>query len=371
MSTGFDSGISRRKARHLEICVDSGRYSIEGGGSRLEEVALLHRALPELNELAVDTSIDFLGHRMSLPLLISCMTGGSEGGGMVNRALAAAAQEARIAVGTGSIRILFSDEELIDQFRLKSLAPDVPVIANLGAVQLRELGRDRVIEVLRRLEVQALALHLNAAQELFQDEGDRDFRGLLDAIAGLCESSPIPIIVKETGFGILPSEVEALLDKGVAFVDLAAAGGTNWVLVESYRLAGQESIAARDFEDWGLPIALLLLALSRRRAGEGAKVPRRSSLIASGGLRSGLDLAKSLALGAELGAIALPFARAAHAGGKEAVLGLVRGLERSLRAAMTLTGCADLAALRSTALMVGTALSADAEELLRAERSGG
>lgn len=362
MSTGFDSGISRRKARHLQICVEPERYQVESGGGRFDGVGFVHRALPELDVGAVDASLEFLGHRIALPILISCMTGGSEGSGPVNRALAEAAQAARIPVGTGSIRILFSQSELFDQFRLKALAPDVPVIANLGAVQLRELGRDRVIETVKRLEVQALALHLNAGQELFQPDGDRDFRGLKEAIAGLCEVSPMPIIVKETGFGISPADADSLLALGVSYVDVAAAGGTNWVLVESYRIPEDEAAVAREFEGWGLPTALLLLALSMRRSG-----PRDSRIIASGGLRSGLDIAKAVALGAHLGALALPFARAAHAGGAEGALRLVRSLELSLKAAMTMTGSADLPALRAAPLRIDPALTAAAEDLLRAE----
>ncbi len=372
MSTGFDSGISRRKARHLQICVEPESYSIESRRGRLDGVSFVHRALPELDARSLDTSLDFLGHRIALPLLISCMTGGSEGSAPVNRALAEAAQAARIPVGTGSIRILFREPELLDQFRMKALAPDVPVIANLGAVQLRELGPARVIETLRRLEVQALAVHLNAGQELFQPEGDRDFRGLREAIAGLCEASPLPIIVKETGFGIGPADAESLLDLGVSYVDIAAAGGTNWVLVESYRLPEEESAVAREFEAWGLPTALVLLALSKRRDGDMRRlVPgearRGSRIIASGGLRTGLDIAKALALGADLGGLALPFARAAHEGGAEGALRLVRSLEFSLRAAMTMTGSADLPALRAAPLRIDPALAASAEELLLAE----
>ena len=370
MSTGFDSGISRRKAKHLQICVEPERYPVESGSGRFNGVGFVHRALPELDAGAVDASLEFLGHRIALPILISCMTGGSEGSGPVNRALAEAAQAARIPVGTGSIRILFSQSELFDQFRLKALAPDVPVIANLGAVQLRELGRDRVIETVKRLEVQALALHLNAGQELFQPDGDRDFRGLKEAIAGLCEVSPMPIIVKETGFGISPADVDSLLDLGVSYVDLAAAGGTNWVLVESYRIPEEEAAVAREFEGWGLPTALLLLALSKRRSGARRSAggdPPGSRIIASGGLRSGLDIAKAVALGADLGALALPFARAAHAGGAEGALRLVRSLELSLKAAMTMTGSADLSALRAAPLLIDPALADAAEELLRAE----
>jgi isopentenyl-diphosphate delta-isomerase type 2 len=375
VSTPSDSESSSRKARHLEICVDPEGRPIEGRGGGWEGLAFVHKALPELDSKSIDTSLDFLGHRIALPLMISCMTGGSEGGGRVNRALAEAAQAARIPVGIGSMRILMREEGLFPQFHIKPYAPDVPVIANLGAVQLRESGAALVVETARRLEAQALAIHLNAGQELFQAEGDRDFRGLKEAIARLCEASPLPVIVKETGFGIGPAEARWLLEAGAAFVDLAAAGGTNWILVESYRLPPEEAAAARDFADWGLPAALLLLAFSKQTAAAG-NVPARggsgsgSRIIASGGLRSGVELAKALALGAELGGIALPFARAAYEGGSEGALRLIRSLELSLRAAMTMTGSPDLAALRSAPLRIDPALLASAEELLRAEGSG-
>jgi isopentenyl-diphosphate delta-isomerase type 2 len=368
----FDSEISDRKARHFEICVDPANYSVESRIGRFDELGFVHRALPELDSRTVDTSLSFLGHRIALPLLISCMTGGSRSGGRLNLALAAAAQSARIPVGTGSIRILFREPELFDQFHVKPVAPDVPVIANLGAVQLREIGPDRVIEMLRRLEVQALAVHLNAGQELFQPGGDRDFRGLGEAVARFCEASPLPVIVKETGFGIAPADVESLLGSGVAYVDLAAAGGTNWVLVESYRLPEEEFAVAREFADWGFPTALLLLALSRRReasapGGEAKRASPDARIIASGGLRTGLDVAKAIALGASLAGMALPFARAVHEAGTEAALRLIARVESSLRTAMTLTGCADLSALRARPLRIEPALSAAADELLRAE----
>jgi isopentenyl-diphosphate delta-isomerase type 2 len=367
VSTDSDSEAGRRKARQLEICLDPEAYSVEGGRSRLGELRFVHRALPELDAREVDPSLDFLGRRIALPILISCMTGGSKGGGQINRALAEAAQAAGVPVGTGSMRALLREEGLFAQFHVKVFAPDVPVIANLGAAQLLEFGRDRIVEALKRLEAQAIALHLNAGQELFQPEGDRDFRGLKAAIASFCDASPLPVIVKETGFGISPADAEWLLEAGAAYVDLAASGGTNWILVESYRLPPRESALAREFDDWGMSAPLLLLALAKRRSAARKPAASGSRVIASGGLRSGLDLAKVLALGAELGGFALPFARAAQAGGAEGALRLIGDLERSLKAAMTMTGSADLQALRAAPLLVGPSLEAEAEELAFAE----
>jgi len=350
--------ISERKAQHVEICVDGQSYAVESGESGFASVRFVHHALPEIDERTVDTSLEFLGHRVALPLFVSCMTGGSAVGDRINRGLAAAAQSAHIPVGMGSFRILFRDEGYFDQFHVKRFAPDVPVIANLGAVQVREIEPQRIVAMVKRLEAQALAVHLNPGQELFQPEGDRDFRGLKEAIARLCEQSSVPIIVKETGFGIRPADVDFLLAAGAAYVDVAGAGGTNWARVESYRLAAEEAAVAREFDDWGIPTAALLLALRDR--------PR--PLLASGGIRSGVDVAKALALGAAMAGLALPFIRAVAEGGEEGVGRLIASLTRSLRAAMTLAGCRDLAALRRSPLLIDPSLRETASLLREAER---
>jgi isopentenyl-diphosphate delta-isomerase len=306
----------------------------------------------------VDPSTRFLDHDLRLPLFISCMTGGSPGGLDANRELARAAQATGLPVGVGSFRVLFAQPELAEHFRLKSLAPDVPVLANLGAVQVRDRPHAEIGEWLRRLEVQALVVHLNPGQELFQPEGDRDFRGLKSAIARLCESSPVPVIVKETGFGILPADVRELLGSGAAYVDLAGAGGTNWIRVEAYRLPAEERAAAAEFADWGLPTAVLLGALRGT-----------DRVLASGGLRGGLDAAKAVALGARLAGLALPFIREAVAGGAEAVIRLVRRLELAFRAAMVLTGSRTLADLRRGVLWPDPAFTSAVEGLRAADRA--
>ncbi len=293
------------------------------------------------------------------------MTGGSETGLEVNRELAKAAQATGLPVGLGSFRVLFERPELEEQFRLKSLAPDVPVLANLGAVQVRDRPQAEIHEWLRRLEVQALVVHLNPGQELFQPEGDRDFRGLKQAVARLCERSPVPVIVKETGFGILPSLVRELLDAGAAYVDLAGAGGTNWIRVESYRLGGEERAAAEEFVDWGLPTAVLLGALQSTKQASGRVLDR---VLASGGLRSGLDAAKAVALGAHLAGMALPFIREVCAGGAEAVIRLIHRLEISLRAAMLLTGSRTLKDLRRGVLWAEPGFTSVVEALRAADR---
>jgi isopentenyl-diphosphate delta-isomerase type 2 len=321
-------------------------------------VRFTHAALPEVAESELDTSETFLGARIAFPFFISCMTGGSEGGFKANRLLAAAAQELRIPVGLGSVRVLLEDPSLFPHFHVKPLAPDVPVLANISAVQVRDGDIATLVSLVQRLEAQAIVVHLNAGQELFQPEGDRDFRGLKQAIARLCEESPLPVIVKETGFGIVPSLVRELLRAGAAYVDLAGAGGTNWITVESFRLPAEERAAAAEFADWGVPTAVLLAAC---RTG-------RDRVLASGGIRSGMDAAKAVAMGAALAGMALPAIRAVTSGGTEGVLKLYRRMEKTLRAVMLLTGSRTTADLRRGTVWLEPSFTASVESFERAAR---
>jgi isopentenyl-diphosphate delta-isomerase len=330
------TGPGSRKEKHLSICLNPSRFPVEGKGAGFSGLHLLHTPLPEIAMAEVDPAVDFLGSRIPVPLFISCMTGGSDGGFRINRELAVAAQELGIPVGLGSMRVLMKDPGLFSHFHIKPLAGDVPVMANIGAVHVRDTDHAALLELARRLEVQALVVHLNPGQELFQADGDRDFRGVMEAIARLCDRSPMPVIVKETGFGIPPAQARELLNAGAAYVDIAGAGGTNWISVEAYRLPEEERAAAADFEDWGTPTAVNLAAFQGDR----------DRLLASGGMRNGVDAAKAIALGAELVGFALPVVRAAAAGGAGAVVAWFRTVERSFRAAMLLTGSRTLAELR-------------------------
>ena len=262
------SELTRRKAKHIEVCTDP-TYDPEGGSALFEHLSFRHKALPEMGWSELKTEIEFLGRTVKLPLFISSMTGGSESSYALNKDLARAAQAVGVPVGMGSIRILFRKPESFADFHLRPLAPDVPIFSNLGAQQLvEERLRDHyktLHEWNKRLEVDAQVIHLNPGQELYQDDGDRDFRGLKDTLEEFIARSPRPVIVKETGFGIAPDEVDWLLKAGAAYVDLAGSGGTNWLTVEAYRLdeAGYESGEA--LRDWGWPTALLMAAVGHRK----------------------------------------------------------------------------------------------------------
>jgi isopentenyl-diphosphate delta-isomerase type 2 len=243
----------------------------------------------------------------------------------------------------GSVRVLFDHPELFEHFHIKPLAPDVPVLANLGAVQIRDRNHGEILKLMQRLEVQALVIHLNPGQELFQPEGDTDFRGLKGALSRLCDTSDIPIIVKETGFGIPLPLAKELLDMGVAFVDLAGAGGTNWISVEAYRLPEVSRRPAWEFESWGLPTAYLMAMLAQ------TEMRTSGRILASGGLRTGMDIAKALVLGAEMAGMALPIIRSERQGGVEGVLRFMSDLRTTLRSVMVLCGAPNLPSLRRAA----------------------
>lgn len=347
--------IAGRKGRHLEICLDDGRYDVQSGGTRLEEVHLVHRSLPEIDENKISTEVDFLGYRCSMPIFISSMTGGSAEGYRTNKDLATVAGELGIAVGMGSIRILLRKPEVIDDFHLKRFAPRVPVFANIGGVQLPHIAHDALFRLLDTLKVDGIAVHLNPGQELFQPGGDRDFSGVLEAIRRFVAHCPVPVIVKETGFGINPAEVGFLHETGAAYVDLAGAGGTNWVRVEAHRQDAAQAAAAFEFDHWGLPTGLLLAAIGREKRG----------ILASGGIRSGIDVVRCLALGAEAAGMALPFIRAVHAGGVESAVEFGRRLGYVIRAAMTMAGCATVEQLRNVPMWMEQSLAHDAAALRR------
>jgi isopentenyl-diphosphate delta-isomerase len=320
--------IARRKADHLEVAA-SGRAEATRS-TLLEHVHLVHQALPELALEDIDLGIELAGKRLALPLVITGMTGGTAEAAQVNRDLALAAQDAGVAFGLGSQRAMHEHPELAASYQVRDIAPRVVLFGNVGAVQAAQMGPARVVELARRVGADGLCVHCNPGQELIQDRGDTDFRGLVDAIARLVEASPLPVIVKETGCGLSPQAARALLGVGVQTVDVSGAGGTSWVAVEAVR-APEHSASAllgEELSDWGLPTATSVAAC----ASAGLVT------IASGGLRSGYDVARALALGARAGGMAAPMLRAQRTGGADAVRAMIDRVARTLRAVCLLTG---------------------------------
>jgi isopentenyl-diphosphate delta-isomerase len=327
-----------RKADHLRICLDE-NVQCSQITSGLERYRFRHCCLPELDWQDIDLSTTFLGHRLGAPLLISSMTGGTEVAHQINRRLAAVAQRYGLAMGVGSQRVAVENPDLMETFAVRSQAPDILLLANLGAVQLNyNYGLEQCRRVVDRLEASALILHLNPLQEAVQTRGDTNFTGLLEKIEQICADLPVPVIVKEVGNGISAPMVRRLMEAGVAAVDVAGAGGTSWARVESERASDPiQRRLGQTFADWGIPTADCLVA-ARQAA---PALP----LIASGGLRNGLDVAKTLALGADLAGLAFPFLKAASES-EEAVADLADVLIAEITTVLFCTGQRNLVALR-------------------------
>jgi isopentenyl-diphosphate Delta-isomerase len=326
-----------RKADHLRVCLEDDVQSQQTTG--FEQYRFTHCCLPELDRSEIDLSTRFLGKALNAPLLISSMTGGTELAQTINYRLAAIAQHYRIAMGVGSQRVAIENPQVASTFAVRSLAPDVLLFANLGAVQLNyKYGIEECLRVVDSLEADALILHLNPLQECVQTRGDTNFRGLLGKIALLCEKLPVPVIAKEVGNGISAGMAQKLIEAGVSAIDVAGAGGTSWARVESERAQdARQRQLGKAFASWGIPTAECITGI---RA-----IAPHIPLIASGGLRNGLDGAKAIALGADLVGLALPFLQAA-ADSEAALHALMELLTAELATVLFCTGNATLAGLR-------------------------
>ncbi len=353
----------KRKQKHLDVCLDRA-LPVDSGNTRLSDIQLPHRALPETDIAGISLSTSFLGYELKSPLLISCMTGGSPEGNRLNRLLAEAAGKHGIAVGTGSIRVMLTHPETRSDFELKKTAGDVPVLANIGAAQLSQYPAKTLVEAVKSIEADGLYVHLNPAQELFQDGGDCNFNNWYKGIAKLTEKADFPILVKETGGGIAPFEGLRLLNLGVSFIDVAGSGGTDWIAVEAHSRGYDESSAAASFKNHGYPTAELLLAyrqIARAGGSSGSLVSGR--IIASGGLRTPRDFAVSLACGSHLAAAALPFIRLASEGGIDALSEYIGELGIGIRAAIVLGGTGSLGNFRKSELRIIPEVLDNAEKL--------
>lgn len=323
--------IGGRKKSHIDTIAKKGMQYGKGAG--FSETMLVHNALPEIDFGKVDTRVEFLGKRLKAPILLEAMTGGYKKGGIINRKLAHAAESTGIALGLGSQRAMLEHPSLRKTYHVKHIARSVPVIANIGGYQLKEYAVDRIEALVSAIEADALAVHLNPLQEIIQPEGDNDFSGILDAIEKVCSRIPVPVIAKETGAGINPSVARQLKNAGVKYVDVAGAGGTSWSAVEYERGGGVPG-----FAEWGIPTVPCIIASS-------GILP----IIASGGVRSGIDVAKAIALGAEIAGAAQPFLDAYMKGRLEHVLDVWK---EQLRVSMFLAGAKDVAALRKAKIYV-------------------
>lgn len=332
----------KRKSDHIRINLEEDVASALTTG--LERYRFVHNAVPELDLRSIDTRSVFLGKELKSPLLISSMTGGVEQAGVLNRRLAEAAQASGIAMALGSMRVMLEQPAQASTFQVRAQAPDILLMANLGAVQLNYgvsvADCRRLIEA---VEADALILHFNPLQEALQPEGDVRFADLLQKVEKVCRRLDVPVIAKEVGWGFSVEAATRLAQAGVAAIDVAGAGGTSWSQVEMHRaVSDRKAHIASQFVDWGIPTAESLVQIHR--------ILPDLSLIASGGLRSGVDVAKCLALGAKMAGLAGPFLKAASHS-TQAVVEVIEDLTTTLRIAMFAAGCADLGRLAAAPLI--------------------
>lgn len=328
----------KRKSDHIQICLEQD-VQFHQTTNGLEYYRFNHCCLPELDRNEINLATTFLGKQLGAPLLISSMTGGTEQALMINHRLATVAQHYKIAMGVGSQRVAIEKPQVKNTFAVRSLAPDILLFANLGAVQLNyKYGVDECLRVIDSLEADALILHLNPLQECIQPRGDTNFCGLLDKISKLCSQLPVPVIAKEVGNGISGVMAEKLIAAGVAAIDVAGAGGTSWAKVESKRAENDlQRRLGMTFADWGLSTAKCITDIRT--------VAPEIPLIASGGLRHGLDVAKSIALGADIAGLAWPFLQAAVES-ETALYELVEVLIAEITTVLFCTGNANIGQLR-------------------------
>jgi len=323
--------INQRKLDHINI-VSEGN-GVDRQQYYFDRIHLTHRALPELKLSDVDPSVKFMGKELSFPLVISSMTGGADKELVkINQNLAKAAEAEGVALAVGSQRILMSDDSARASFELREHAPTTLLFGNLGAVQLNyDMGFADCEAVLQVLDADALYLHLNPLQEAVQPEGDTDFSSLRNKIAIIVQTLKKPVVVKEVGAGISPEDVEHLLAAGVKYIDIAGSGGTSWSMVESQR--SEDPALGELFKDWGIPTPVALRLMKPYR--------HEVKLIASGGVRSGIDMAKSIILGASLCGVARPFLNPARES-SDAVCAVIRRMKKEFMTAMFLLGAGSI-----------------------------
>lgn len=329
-----------RKAEHIRLALEP---RMQLGASAFDEYRFGHEALPEIDMAEIDTSVEFLGRRLAAPLLISCMTGGTEAAGTINRNLAAGAERTGVAVGVGSQRKALEDPAKADTFRVREVAPSVPLLANLGAVQLNYgMGVRECRQAVDMIQADALVLHLNPLQEAIQPEGQCNFAGLLPKIGEVVREVGVPVVAKEVGSGLSARAARDLAAQGVRILDTAGVGGTSWARIEAAR-AGDLEIGEL-FAGWGLPTPLSIQQVRQ--------VPD-VTVIASGGIRNGLDAAKAIALGADLVGMAWPFLAPALES-PEKVADRVRRFVQELKICMFCLGMRTVAELRRAEIRKGT-----------------
>jgi isopentenyl-diphosphate delta-isomerase len=334
--------IGLRKSDHIRINLEENVQS--GLTSGLEQYHFIHHAIPEINLKDVDPVVTLYSKLLSAPILISSMTGGTSEANKINQVLATAAQETHVAMGVGSQRIALEHPELASTFEVRHNAPDILLFANIGAIQLNYgYGIEDCQRAVDMIEANALVLHFNALQEALQPKGDTQFAGLISKVEAICSFVSVPVIAKEVGWGFSKQDISLLAQAGVTAIDVAGAGGTSWSQVEMYRTEDdtRRKLAA-SFTDWGIPTVEVIQNV--------LDVAPGLKIIASGGLRTGVDIAKCVALGATLGGMAGPFLKTATQSVDETIT-LINLIKEEISICMFATGSKTLDELRQGKLV--------------------
>jgi isopentenyl-diphosphate delta-isomerase len=337
----MSTSIQRRKDDHLDLCATD-EVAFRGTTTLLERVQLVHQSLPDLHVDELDTSVHLLGKTLRLPLVIAAMTGGTERAAEVNRDLASLAEEYGLGFGLGSQRAMHRQPETAWTYQVRQWAPSTLILGNMGVVQARELPSREIAKVVSDIGADALCVHLNPAQEIVQPGGDRDFRGGVETYKRLASELPVPVLGKETGCGISYQTALKLRAAGVNTVDTSGAGGTSWVGVETLRAQGGQAQLGNLLWDWGVPTAASVHACVRAGL----------TTIATGGIQTGLDAVRALALGASAVGIARPMLQAHVRGGKAEAERFIQQVAAEVRAVMLLCGAPDIQALRNVPRLI-------------------
>jgi len=366
----LDNIISNRKKDHLFISLnkDVSYKTIKTG---FENYRFIHQALPELDLNEIDTSTTIFGKKLNLPLMISPLVGGIAAGENINKKLAKVAQELNIAMGVGSQRLVLEELDnglTLRSFQIRDIAPDILLFSNIGAVQLNYgFTIKHCRKSIKMINADGLILHLNSMQEVFQPEGNYNFSNLQEKIKNICDNLEYPVIVREVGFGISSETAEKLILANVSGIDVGGSGGTSWIEVEKQRTEFETlKNVAEIFKDWGIPTSESILAVKKtmdklfnlKKSNNKSKNNSVKSnetckfvLIASGGIRDGLDIAKAIALGADLVGIALPILKKINIS-IDACISYIKELELGLKIAMFGIGAKSIEELKNTSFLI-------------------
>ncbi len=340
---GKPDSTQQRKREHIELCLTD-KVSFKEKKNGFEKYEFIHDAATEVDLEKISFGTRFLKKKIAYPFLISCMTGGTQKAGNINAQLSVAAEKLNIPLGVGSQRQALENDKYLETYKIiRKSAPKIPILGNIGAAQVVDLKSFKSVNYLAELiEADAMVVHINPAHELFQKNGEPHFPGLLKKIRKLVKELKIPVIIKEVGSGISKKVAEKLLDSGVFGIDVAGAGGTSWVGVESLR---NDEVIPTDFWDWGLPTAYCVREVSKLRK------KYNFILIGSGGINSSFDMAKAFALGADLTASARRILIELDRNNAEGVVALVKSWFDDLRKIMFLTGSQTLPELRNNKMI--------------------